>query len=201
MNGAKGLLSIADILDSGPWCSLKLDLRQQKDERFMDIKYQYLCDTAYFKVAIDRQYQQGPWLLRLPIQFGLVGVGCAVLFLALWGMSDPKVVLLIVVICGVLAVSGVWVTKFGLMTKFRSRQGFGTEAVTLLSEDGVGVGNAEHQTVVAWSTYPRAVRFPDGVLLKRPGAIRWLPDSAITFGSVAEATALVASKTSLRSTR
>jgi hypothetical protein len=42
----------------------KLDLRQQKEERSMDIKYQYLCDTAYFKVVIDRQYQQRPWLLR-----------------------------------------------------------------------------------------------------------------------------------------
>jgi hypothetical protein len=175
------------------------DLRQQKDERFMDIKYQYLCDTAYFKVVIDRQYQQGPWLLRLPIQFGLVGVGCTIFFLTLWGMSDPKTVLLIVVICSVLAASGVWATKFGLMMKFRSRQGFGTEAVTLLNEAGVGVGNAEHHTVVAWSAYPRAVRFRDGILLKRPGAIRWLPDSAIVFGSATDAIALVTQNTSLRS--
>jgi hypothetical protein len=165
----------------------------------MEIKYQYLCDTAYFKVVIDRQYQQGPWLLRLPIQFGLIGMGCAIFFLALWGMSDQTMVLLIVVICGVLAASGVWATKFALMIKFRSRPGFGTEAVTLLSEDGIGVGNTEHQSAKAWSVYPRAVRFCDGILLKRPGAIRWLPDSAITAGSVADATSLVASKTSLRS--
>ncbi|MFC4526347.1 hypothetical protein ISN76_19020 [Dyella halodurans] len=165
----------------------------------MDVKYQYLCDTAYFKVVIDRQYRQGPWLLRLPIQFGLIGVGCAIFFLGLWGMSDPRIVLLIVLICGVFAASGVWATKFGIMMKFRRRQGFGTEAVTLLSEVGVGVGGIEHHTVMPWSAYPRAVRFPDGILLKRPGGIRWLPDSGITFGSVADATALVASKTSLRS--
>jgi hypothetical protein len=177
----------------------QLDLRQQKDERSMDIKYQYLCDTAYFRVVIDRQYQQGPWLLRPSIQFGLIGVGGAIFFLSLWGMSDPNLVLLSVVICSVLAASGIWATKFCLMLKFRRRKGFGTEAVTLLNEAGVGVGNAEHHTVVAWSTYPRAVRFHDGILLKRQGAIRWLPDSAITFGSVKDAIAPVTSSTLLRS--
>lgn len=165
----------------------------------MEIKYRYLCDTAYFKVVIDRQYQQGPWFLRLPVQFGLIGLGAAIYFFTLWGMSDPKTVLLIVASCSLLTTSGVWATKFCLMMKFRNRPGFGTEALTLLNEVGVGSGNAEHHTIVAWSAYPRSVRFPDGVLLKRPGAIRWLPDSAITFGRVTDAVALVTSRTSLRS--
>lgn len=167
----------------------------------MDITYQYRCDADYFKVVIDRQYLQGPWLLRLPVQFSLLSVAFAIFLLAVLGMTDPKKVLLIVVVCSAMAVSGVWATKQGIIMKFRIRQGFGSEAVTLLGEAGVGVGNAEHHSVVAWSTYPQAVRFPDGILLKAANSIRWLPDSAITLGSAADAVALVAAKTSLRSVR
>lgn len=179
----------------------RVSLFQMPDERHMDIEYRYRCDDGYFKVVIDRQYRQGPWLLRLPVQFAFIGIGGMIILLALWGASDPKMISLIAVICGVMAVSGVWATKLSLMMRFRSRQGFGAEAVTTLSEAGVGLGNAEHHSVVAWSRYPRAVRFPDGILLKASGSIRWLPDSAITLGNVAEATALAASKTSLRSVR
>lgn len=165
----------------------------------MDITYQYRCDADYFKTVIDRQYRQGPWLLRLPVQFSLWGMACAIFFLAVLGAMDSTKVLLTVVICSVMVVFGVWATKQALMMKFRNGQGFGCEAVTLLSEAGVGVGNTEHHSVVAWSTYPRAVRFHDGILLKTTRSIRWLPDSAITLGSVADAIALVALKTSLRS--
>jgi hypothetical protein len=47
-------------------------------------------------------------------------------------------------------------------------------------------------------TYARAVRFPDGILLLRKGAIRWLPDRSLETGSVDEAMTLVRSKLPLR---
>ncbi len=61
-------------------------------------------------------------------------------------------------------------------------------AETGITITGIGQGS------FAWSVYSRAVRFPDGVLLVRKGAARWLPDSALKSGTVEEAMALVSSK-------
>lgn len=67
-----------------------------------------------------------------------------------------------------------------------------------LSEEGV-TGHGKHgESIQYWTTYPRAVRFSDGILLLRRGVIRWLPDSAISEGSGKEATKLIASKIAIR---
>ncbi|MGH8158874.1 MAG: hypothetical protein ACREPQ_12195 [Rhodanobacter sp.] len=164
----------------------------------MQVRYQYRCDVEYFKALIDRQYRQGPWLLRLPIQFGIIGLVCASAFA--WG-TDTSIVARAVsflVILGLVIAIGVWATKQGLMMKFRSRPGFGSEVAVSLSDTGVEVGNDNSHAKLEWSTYPNAVRFADGILLKRARSIRWLPDSAIVTGSAAEATNLVTSKTSFR---
>lgn len=167
----------------------------------MQIRYQYRCDVEYFRAVIDRQYRQGPPLLRLPVQFGIVGVACAFFFVTSVETFIVARVASFFVIAGMVAAIGVWATKQCLMLKFRSRPGFGSEVAVSLTNAGVEVDGNNSHTKLEWSTYPSAVRFVDGILLKRPRSIRWLPDTAITAGSSAEATELIASKTALRNVR
>jgi hypothetical protein len=164
----------------------------------MQITYRYRCDLEYFRTVIDRQYRQGPFLLRLPIQFGIVGAICA--YFAIAAANTSMVVsatLFIAIFCSVLVI-GVLATKQGLLMKFKRRPGFGLEVAVTLSEEGLAVGIHTAEQRLAWSTYPSSIRFNDGILLKKPGSIRWLPDSAIQMGSSSEATSLVGSKTALR---
>jgi hypothetical protein len=158
------------------------------------IKYQYRCDDEYFRAVIDRQYQQGAWFLRLPVQFGAVGAACALFVVASNDASISVRLALFVVVTGLVTAFGLWATRAGLMMKFKSMPGFGSDVAVSLSDTGVEVGAAK----MDWSTYPDAIRFKDGILLKRRRSIRWLPDSAIIAGSSAEAINLVAAKTELR---
>jgi hypothetical protein len=164
----------------------------------MEVGYQYRGDTKYFEAVIDRQFQQGPWLLRLPVQFGIVGAVLAAYTVATTHTSLVAKTALFVVTFGLVVTIGIWATRRSLMMKFRRRPGFGSEATVTLSDAGVALGRNQVQPTLEWSTYPNTVRFPDGILLKRPGSIRWLPDSAIIAGTAAEATDLIAAKTSLR---
>jgi hypothetical protein len=167
----------------------------------MQVRYQYRCDTEYFRAVIARQYRQGPWLLRLPVQFSALGlVGAAILTTSVTDSMVERVVLFAVIFSLVVTV-GVWGTRQALMTKFRGKPDFGVEVAVSLSDAGVEVGGSRSWSKLEWSIYPNAVRFNDGILLKRPRSIRWLPDSAIVVGSAAEATALAASKTRLRYVR
>jgi hypothetical protein len=164
----------------------------------MQVGYQYRGNTKYFETVIDRQYQQGPWLLRLPVQFGIVGAALAAAMVATTNFTIVAQASLFVVTFGLVVTIGIWATKRGLMMKFKSRLGFESEVTVTLSDSGVTFGSNGAQPTLEWATYPSAVRFPDGILLRKPGSIRWLPDSAITAGTAAEATELIASKTSLR---
>lgn len=160
----------------------------------MLVKYQYRCDAEYFRAVIDRQYRQGPWLLRLPIQFGILGLVFASVFAATIRASMVGRAESFIVIFGLVFVIGAWGTRHSLMRKFRRKPDFGSEVEVSLSDAGVEVDSNSSSTL-EWSTYPSAIRFVDGILLK---TIRWLPDAAITAGSAEKATSLTSSKTLLR---
>lgn len=167
----------------------------------MPVRYQYQCDAEYFRTVMDRQYRQGPWLLRPPVQFGVVGMACASFLVATTDISINAGAASFIVIVGLAVTIGVWATKEGLMMKFRNGPGFGSEVAVSLTDVGIEVDSGGSRTKLEWSTYPVTVRFADGILLKRARSVRWLPDSAITAGSAAEATDLIASKTSTRNIR
>jgi hypothetical protein len=75
----------------------------------------------------------------------------------------------------------------------RRRSGFGSETSYSMAETGTTI-TGTRQGTFTWSVYSRAVRFPDGILLVRKGAVRWLPDAALKSGAVEEAMALVSSQ-------
>jgi hypothetical protein len=162
------------------------------------IEYRYRCDADYFRAVLDRQYQQGPLLLRLPVQFGLLGAACALCTVMAFGMSLAQGVASFFIITFLVMAAGGWATKQGLMMKFKRKAGFGSEVSVSLTHAGLDIKTGVSSVRADWAAYPNAIRFRDGILLKNQRSIRWLPDAAILIGSPSDSTNLVGLKTALR---
>jgi hypothetical protein len=164
----------------------------------MVIVYRWRYDATYYRTVTDRYYRQLPFVSHLPTQFTLVWLlmvaGC-------WYFTNIALTELVVwaLVIGAIAIpSSVLLTKKAIFLKYRVRPSFDSEACYSLSDSGGTIQQHVGETRFPWSTYVRAVRFPDGILLLRKGAIRWLPDRSLEIGSVDEAMALVRSKLPLR---
>jgi hypothetical protein len=165
----------------------------------MSIEYHVKGDAAYFRTVRDRYHQQRPFLLRLTSQFSILGACLILPWVYAWvtdaSWKDGAAFGIPVGI--VVAVGSLYLTKALILARLSGR-GKNSEGSVTLSEEGV-TGRGQHgQSLQYWTSYPRAVRFFDGILLLRGGVIRWLPDSALRLGTAEEATALVAAKTQLR---
>lgn len=167
----------------------------------MALQYKYVFDAAYCKGVISHFYRQRPFYLRLHYQFAATAL---LIFLA-WlstqaarGRSSRGPFVALCVTGAVIAIFTLLV-RFAVMRKLRRSREFGKQVVIALSAEGLDASGSNGHSVVKWSAYPRSVRYSDGILLTRGGAIRWLPDSALEEGSVQEAIALVRAKTNLRS--
>jgi hypothetical protein len=160
--------------------------------------YRYAFNTDYIKAVISHQYAQVPLLLKLPVQFGSIGMitGLA-LVLAFDAPLMNRVLVAILFACSLTAV-GVLSVKAGLLSRFRSKAEYGTEVSTSISHDGLIVDGRHFKAHLTWDLYPKAVRFHDGILLQKPGAVRWLPDAAIVEGTANDATQIVDRRTALR---
>lgn len=164
----------------------------------MAILYSWRYDASYYATVIDRYYQQLPFVLQLPTQFTLlwlIGIGtyfamthAALRDFAGWALAIGAI--------GIPAL--VVLTKRAILLKYRLRLSFGTEASYSLADAGVSIQAKSVHGTYPWSEYSRAVRFSDGMLLLRNGAMRWLPDSALQRGTVEEALALVRSHLPMR---
>jgi len=179
-----------------PVCALRLR-RLNLDVRRMAFSYRFAADAAYYRIVIDRYYRQLPVVLWLPVQFSFLAAisigGFALVTDATW-TSAP-----IALIAGAaIVVGGTTLTKQGILLKYRIRPSFGKDSSFSVDGDGVVGLGTNSATPVPWNHYRRAVRYSDGILLLRPGAIRWLPDAALTEGTSSDITALVASKLPLR---
>jgi hypothetical protein len=164
----------------------------------MAVTYRIHVDATYYRTLIDRYYLQRPLLFRLPVQFGLLAIALgALFFFAIVAPVQAKLVGA-TVIGALLWIGGVTVTKWGIFQRFRWRSDFGSEATISMTGDGLVGSGPNVQSKWDWAAYPRAVRFADGIMLLRPGVIRWLPDAALVAGTSLEATELVRSKSALR---
>ena len=164
----------------------------------MVIVYRWHYDTTYYRTVTDRYYRQLPFVLHLPTQFTLLWL---LLIAVWWGNTDIGLTELVVwaLPVGAIAIPAlVLVTKKGIFLKYRFRPSFGSEACYSLSDSGGTIEQKSGAASFPWTMYRHAVRFSDGILLVRTGAIRWLPDESLETGSVDEATALVRSKLPLR---
>ncbi len=161
----------------------------------MKIEYKWQYDVSYYAAVVNRYYRQLPFLLHLPSQFTFLWLLGVILYA--WATGEtPKEFAGWAVLIGAIGIpAGVVLTKLGIRLKYRLRRrsGFGSETSYSMAETGITI-TGTGQGNFAWSVYSRAVRFPDGVLLVRKGAVRWLPDAALKSGTVDEAMALVSSK-------
>jgi hypothetical protein len=160
--------------------------------------YKFRADAAYYRTIIDRYYGQRRFLFRLPVQYGIVSLVIVGIFLWSTGSFSRTAVGLAVIVAFILMAGLVALTKISILYRFKRRADFGGEAVVTISKNGIGSSGRHAQGKWGWQAYPRAVRYPDGILLLRRGVIRWLPDAALQKGNPADATALVKSKTALR---
>ena len=165
----------------------------------MTIDYNWRYDARYYAAVVDRYYRQLPFVLHLPSQFTLLWLLGVLLFSWVTGESIKEFAGWALLIGAVAIPSLVVLTKLGIRLKYRlrARSGFGTETSYSMAETGVTI-TGTGQGTFAWSVYSRAIRFSDGLLLMRKGAVRWLPDTALESGSVVEATSLVSSRLPMR---
>jgi hypothetical protein len=164
----------------------------------MKLMYRWRYDAAYYRTVIDRYHRQLPILLHLPTQFTLlwllmVGMSWRVMDIPLtdilrWALPVGAIAIPALVI----------LTKKAIWLKYRVRPSFGSKACFTLSDGGGRIQQQSGESEFPWSIYARAVRFSDGILLLRRGAIRWLPDHSLECGSIEDVLTLVQSKVPLR---
>jgi hypothetical protein len=161
------------------------------------VAYKWRFDTAYFTTTIDRYYKQRPLLLRLPVQFTLAWLVCV---LAYWSTGVAlKDFAGWAIVAGVVVIpAGILLTRQGILLRYRLRQSFGTDVHFSMRESCVSISGTSQDGRYPWTAYTGAVRFVDGILLLRRGAIRWLPDGALQEGTAEDATRLVSSHVKMR---
>lgn len=163
-----------------------------------EITYKIHIDEIYYRALINRYYRQRPLLFRLPVQSGLLALIVAGAFLSLLIAPLENKAAAAIIMAAVVFFGGIAITKWGVYQRFRYRGDFGTDATVSMSEAGLVATGRHAQGKWDWAAYPGAVRYSDGIMLLRRGVIRWLPDSALIVGAPEEATALVKSKSKLR---
>src|SRR5271156_2175459 len=160
--------------------------------------YKYRADAAYYRTVIERYYGQRSFLLRLPMQYGILSLAIVGAFLGFTGLSTRTAVGIGTLVVIVSTASLIALTKISILWRFKRRPDFGAEATVTVSKEAIVSSGRHAEGKWGWQAYPRSVRYPDGILLMRRGVIRWLPDSALQRGTAADATALVKSKTVLK---
>jgi hypothetical protein len=160
--------------------------------------YKYRADAAYYKTVIDRYYGQRAFLLRLPMQYGIVSLAIVGAFLGFKGLWTRTALGIGVLVVGVLTAGMVALAKSVILWRFKRRADFNAETTVTASKEAIVSSGRHAEGKWGWQAYPRSVRYSDGILLMRRGVIRWLPDSALREGTPEDATALVKSKTVMK---
>ena len=147
---------------------------------------------------MKRYYTQAPRLRRPTTQYALLWLAGAVVCAVIYRTSPVQVVFgaLVAGAVGIPALTAI--TRLAIRVRFMMRSSFGTEADLLLSTGGVTISQKSLNGTYSWTTYARAVRFDDGIMLLKTGAIRWLPDSALVSGTIEDAMRLVSAHLTVR---
>jgi hypothetical protein len=164
----------------------------------MTVTYKFRIDANYYRDLIGRYYQQRPFIFRLQVQFGCIALVLMVFMALAFGTPTVSTVAGAAVIAALVYFGGISVIRWGIFQRFRYRADFGSEVTINMSDTGLNAVGLHAKGEWAWAAYPSAARFSDGVMLLRPGVIRWLPDSALIAGTRDEATALVSVNSKIR---
>jgi hypothetical protein len=133
----------------------------------MVIVYRWRYDTTYYRAVTDRYYRQVPFVLRLPTQFTLLWL---LIVAVCWHISDiaPTEFVVWALLTGAVAMPVfVFLTKKTIFLKYRVRPSFDSEACYTLLDSGGTIQQKAGAASFQWTMYRLAVRFSDGILLKR----------------------------------
>lgn len=162
----------------------------------MAIRYAWHGDRRYYLTVVDRYYTQVPLFFQLRSQAIVIWIILTGPVLLIEDLElQAKAIWLTLTTAFAFAFTRV--IRWGITLKYRLRRSFGSETTFTMDANevvvtGVGAGH------FPWTVYRRAVRFSDGILLTRAGAIRWLPDIALTEGTASDALEIVRQKMPLR---
>jgi hypothetical protein len=167
----------------------------------MDVTCQFVADANYFRTTVERYNRQRPVALWFSVQYGLLAVPLFAAWLYAWrsGQDWAFAVGFLLLLWPLITLGLGQLTKGGIVRRFKSNADFNADVAIVLCDDGIESRGRHSQTKTEWGAYPSAVRYSDGILLVKPGTIRWLPDTAIRSGTSRDATLLVGAKTKLRS--
>jgi hypothetical protein len=162
----------------------------------MEIRYEWHSDQRYYSTVVDRYYTQVPLFFRLRSQAIVIWIILTGPLLLIEDL-DLRAKEIWVTLVTAFALAFTLLIRWGITLKYRLRRSFGSETTFTMNANevvvtGVGAGH------FPWTVYRRAVRFSDGILLIRAGAIRWLPDTALTEGTASDALEIVRQKMPLR---
>lgn len=162
------------------------------------VRYHWLYDADYYATVMERYYTQAPRLRRPSTQYALLWLA-AVVFCALVYRISPEKLVIGALVGGAVGIPVLTaITRLGIKVRYKVRPSFGTEADLFLSTAGVTISQKSLNGTYPWTTYARAVRYGDGIMLLKNGAIRWLPDSALVSGTIEDAMRLVSAHLTVR---
>jgi hypothetical protein len=147
----------------------------------MTITYLLKSDPAYYRTVMARYYQQKSFFGRLPVQFSILAMPYVAAMIYAWitNASWKYLATYAGTAMIVLCIAAIYLTKALIQRRLLRGKDAGVETTLTIAEEGLTFSNSHGNGTFNWSVYPRSVRFPDGILLLRQGAIRWLPDSAL----------------------
>lgn len=160
----------------------------------MIAEYRFKYDEAFIAETVKSYRRSHParmlrWAMK---SFGFFGLG----LLALVGIyaRDPAITGVFVFFIVVLALAPVfdyWWAK----RRIRKSPSFNADVLVRFSSEGFFAEEPNARVELAWSAFTDGSRLPHGLLLfTAPDRFYWLPDRALTSGSVQELAALLEQK-------
>ena len=136
----------------------------------MAIRYAWHGDRRYYLTVVDRYYTQVPLFFQLRSQAIVIWIILTGPVLLIEDL-DLQAKAIWLTLTTAFAFAFTRVIRWGITLKYRVRRSFGSETTFTMDANevvvtGVGAGH------FPWTVYRRAVRFSDGILLTRAGAIR-----------------------------
>jgi len=123
------------------------------------LRYKFRADAAYYRTIIDRYYGQRVFLLRLPVQYGIVSLAIVGAFLGFKDAFTRTALGIGMVVVALLTASMVALTKISILYRFKRRADFGAEVIVTVAKDAITSSGRHAQGKWGWQAYPRSVRY------------------------------------------
>jgi hypothetical protein len=140
---------------------------------------------------MDEQYliqatkQLGHFVDPKPIRIGFVTYLLAFVMLIAAGTVQQGKHLMLIMMCIVLVAAGIGLVTPYVVRRLHKSPMYREWLEVSFHEHGIRFDGESSHSFMQWSAYNKAVRAPDGIVLSQgPTTCTWLPDTALTAGSL-----------------